>query len=409
MKFEKIRDVILDSFSGEWGEDGTAEDGIKVIRTANFTNEGVVDLSKVVYRKIDPKKVERKKLVEGDIIIEKSGGSPTQPVGRVIYFDERGEDYLCNNFTSVLRPNKKILFPKYFLYALFFKHQKGETLRYQNKTTGIINLKLDKYLDSLIVLPSLSDQIRIAEILSKAESLIAQRKESIGLLDELLKSTFLEMFGDAVKNKFKEYSLNDLKDGGNSSFSNGPFGSDLLTSELQEEGVPVIYIRDIRNGYFKWKSNVYVTEQKARSLANCQVLPDDIIIAKVGDPPGISAIYPRGLPMGIITQDVIRLRVNKNIVLPIYLSFFINSEKGKALIKKISVEGTRNRFPLRDFKNSRINIPSIELQTKFTQLVEKVDSLKNHYQQSLLELQNMYGILSQKAFKGELEMERIKM
>jgi len=214
------------------------------------------------------------------------------------------------------------------------------------------------------------------------------------------------MFGDLSSNNYKSYQINELKSGGNGTFSNGPFGSDLLTSELTDNGVPVIYIRDIRNGLFEWKSNVYVTEKKASQLINCQIKPSDIVIAKVGDPPGISAIYPDNYELGIMTQDVIRIRLNQEIILPKYFSFFLNSDIGKHLIKKIIIKGTRMRFSLGNFKALTIHVPPIELQTQFTDIVTKTETLKEQYKNSLQELENLYGSLSQKAFKGELEFNK---
>ena len=101
--------LIDKPISGEWGTEGGT---VNVIRTANFTNQGIIDFSKVVTRNIEDKKIIIKKLKEHDIIIEKSGGSPDQPVGRVVYFDKKGL-FLCNNFTSILRPKQELIFPKY--------------------------------------------------------------------------------------------------------------------------------------------------------------------------------------------------------------------------------------------------------------------------------------------------------
>ena len=128
----------------------------------------------------------------------------------------------------------------------------------------------------------------------------------------------------------------------------------MLKSELREEGVPVVYIRDIRNGYYERKSKVCVTRLKAQSLPNCQVEPGDLLIAKVGDPPGIAAIYPDGNEAAIITQDVIRIRLNREIVVPEFLQFWFNSSLGKFSLKPIIVEGTRKRFGLGDLKKTTI-------------------------------------------------------
>ena len=66
---------------------------------------------------------------------------------------------------------------------------------------------------------------------------------------------------------------------------NGPFGSDLLTSELRAEGVPVLYVQDIKPGWFRRISMAHVTKFKAAQLSFCNVRKKDILVAKVGAPP----------------------------------------------------------------------------------------------------------------------------
>ena len=118
----KVSEILENNLSGEWGEECIDTTGTKVIRTTNFTNDGTLNLSKIVLRKIAPNKLEQKKLKYGDTIIEKSGGSPSQPVGRVVFFDEKNETFLCNNFTNLLRVKKDIVDCKYFFYFMFYNH-----------------------------------------------------------------------------------------------------------------------------------------------------------------------------------------------------------------------------------------------------------------------------------------------
>ena len=213
MEYVKLRDVIIEKISGEWGTEGTADNGVKVLRTTNFTNIGKIDYTEIVYRIIPANKIEKKRILYGDIIIEKSGGSPNQPVGRVVFFDKKdGSVYITNNFTAILRPDPQFVYNKFLFYSLFFLHKKGITLKYQNKTTGILNIRLDKYLEEKILVPSLTDQVRIAKLLSRVEELIEDRKKSINLLDDLLKSKFYDMFGNPVKNEkaWEEKILSDL-------------------------------------------------------------------------------------------------------------------------------------------------------------------------------------------------------
>ena len=83
----KLIEITGKALSGEWGTDDETGEGIPVLRTTNFTNEGVVNYNDVVTRTITKKNIDEKFLRKGDIIIEKSGGSDKFPVGRVIYFD----------------------------------------------------------------------------------------------------------------------------------------------------------------------------------------------------------------------------------------------------------------------------------------------------------------------------------
>ena len=99
----RLIEITGKALSAEWGTDDETGEGIPVLRTTNFTNEGGVNYNDVVTRKITKKNINDKFLRKGDIIIEKSGGSVIFPVGRVIYFDGVENTYLFNNFTGLLR------------------------------------------------------------------------------------------------------------------------------------------------------------------------------------------------------------------------------------------------------------------------------------------------------------------
>ena len=113
-----IEALLEETISGEWGADCADASGTRVIRTTNFTNDGVLNLDDVVLRSIDQKKVEKKQLHKGDIILEKSGGTKDNPVGRLVYFAEDGI-YLANNFTQVLRPSNSVN-SRYLFAALYY-------------------------------------------------------------------------------------------------------------------------------------------------------------------------------------------------------------------------------------------------------------------------------------------------
>ena len=100
---------------------------VKFLRTTKFTDDGIIDYSDVVTRDIDKNKIGEKELRFGDIIIEKSGGSDSKPVGRVVMYDKCDKNYICNNFTSVLRRKSNFIDNDFLFLFLFYCYHNGNT------------------------------------------------------------------------------------------------------------------------------------------------------------------------------------------------------------------------------------------------------------------------------------------
>ena len=173
METTPVKDYIDDSFPGEWGTEDKDGNGVKVIRTTNFTNSGKLNLADVVTRSIEDRKVVRKQIKKYDTILERSGGTADNPVGRVVLFEEDNL-FLCNNFTQVLR--FKDVDPRFAFYALYYFYQTNRTAirSMGSKTTGIQNLNMSKYLE--IGIPNASDEdqkafVTIAEQADKSKFL----------------------------------------------------------------------------------------------------------------------------------------------------------------------------------------------------------------------------------------------
>ena len=196
METTPVKDYIDDSFPGEWGTEDKDGNGVKVIRTTNFTNSGKLNLADVVTRSIEDRKVVRKQIKKYDTILERSGGTADNPVGRVVLFEEDNL-FLCNNFTQVLR--FKDVDPRFAFYALYYFYQTNRTAirSMGSKTTGIQNLNMRKYLE--IGIPNASDEDQ------KAFVTIAEQADKSKFGD--FKSQFIEMFGNPLslnqKNELK--------------------------------------------------------------------------------------------------------------------------------------------------------------------------------------------------------------
>ncbi len=183
-----LSSCVEKTFPGEWGAEDKDGVGVKVIRTTNFNNNGWLDLKDVVTRDIDAIKIEKKQLKKGDILLERSGGTNANPVGRVVYFDVDGT-YMFNNFTQLIRCKNNIdsLFVFYFLYNLYWS-DKNTIRNMGNKTTGIQNLKMDQYWEIPISNVSEGVQTKFVQIFKQAEKSKQELTKAIEKIDRVIKS-----------------------------------------------------------------------------------------------------------------------------------------------------------------------------------------------------------------------------
>ena len=174
----------------------------------------------------------------------------------------------------------------------------------------------------------------------------------------------------------KDWSFDSLKNiFGAKSIVNGPFGSDLLTTELHLEGIPVLYCQDIKPNKFNRVSNSNVTPIKAAQLSFCNVKTQDILLAKVGAPPCDSCVY-EDEENAIVTQDVIRIRPLSTHN-PYYFSSWFNSNNGRKAVRKISIEGTRERVSLGEYKSLLMPLPVIKEQILIGERIKSIQDLIN--------------------------------
>jgi type I restriction enzyme S subunit len=302
-----------------------------------------------------------------------------------------GTDLFTNEaICAILIKDQNRINDKYFYYALKNTKLTGSNMAVMGHTLNTESLNSLK----IPLIGNLSDQIRIAEILSQAESLIAKRKQSISLLDELLKSTFLEMFGKP--NHFKK--ADTIKTIGQICQFKGGGTPSKSKPEFFTGNIPWVSPKDMKSLYIT-TSQDKITEQAIKE-SSTSLIPKGAVLMVVR-----SGILKSKLPVAINNVDVtinqdMKAFVSKEVLSSYLLYFFRSNEKN--ILKKVRAT-TADNFNFEDIKNLKIIVPPISLQTQFATIVEKVEALKTQYQQSLTELQNMYGVLSQKAFKGELK------
>jgi type I restriction enzyme S subunit len=268
-----------------------------------------------------------------------------------------------------------------------------------------------KYISQIkIPLLPLEEQQRIAEHLSQIEELINKRKESIKLLDELTKNTFLEMFINNPESTTWELNkIENLAMNKKGSMRTGPFGSDLLHSEFVENGeVAVLGIDNAVNNKFMWGQRRFITNEKYEQLKRYTIYPNDIIITIMGTV-GRTAVIPIDIPLAINTKHLAALTLDQKLVNSFFIAFSLR-ENPYILnqIKKKTRGALMDGLNLTIIKNLSLSLPPKQLQDKFAEIVTQIENTKTIYQNSLNELNNLFGSIAQKAFRGENVKEKIE-
>jgi type I restriction enzyme, S subunit len=184
----RLRYLFSDRIGGSWGSDPEGDEGTICIRAADFQTHKLTHIRESLTRRIYERgELQRKQLTAGDLIIEKSGGGDSQPVGRIVRFDLT-EPALCSNFLEILRPDSERLESRYGAYLLYSLWANRLVEPHIKQTTGIQNLDAESYFDMHVDVPSLRTQSEVADFLdaetTEIDALIAEKERMLRLLAE---------------------------------------------------------------------------------------------------------------------------------------------------------------------------------------------------------------------------------
>jgi type I restriction enzyme S subunit len=332
----------------------------------------------------------------GDILI-----SVRAPVGAVNVCNQRS---VIGRGLSAIRA-KDALYNEYLYYFLKANEKNISKLGTGSTFLAITQETLKKI---QIPLPPLEDQKRIAYLLGKVEGLIAQRKQDLQQLDDLLKSVFIDMFGFA-DGTYVRYDIVDLQNISHI-VSGVTKGKKYKDEDLYD--VPYMRVANVQDGYFNL-NEIKTIKVSQKEMKQYELRKGDLLLTEGGDPDklGRGAVWNNEIENCIHQNHIFRVRINKtDQIEPYYLSSLISSLYGKSYFLKSAKQTTGiasiNSTQLKHFP---VIIPPLDLQNRFAEIVEKVELIKQHYQTSLHDLEQLYGSLSQRAFKGELDLSRVPL
>ena len=267
--------------------------------------------------------------------------------------------------------------------------------------------KMDAFWKHEIPLPPLEDQKRIAYLLSKVEGLIAQRKQHLQQLDDLLKSVFLDMFGDPKSNpkEFEIRRLSDFYHDKKAGVKCGPFGSALRKSELTRTGIPVWNMDNISlAGEMTMPFRMWISAAKHEDLMAYSVHDRDILISRAGTVGKMCVAY--SISPSIISTNLIRLRLNENLHSEYFVALMTNC-KGRVGRLKTGPDGTFTHMNTGVLDKLEFPYPPVKLQSEYVRIEQSIRAKKESCLRSLAQLIDLNNAVAQLAFKGELNVSRI--
>jgi type I restriction enzyme, S subunit len=281
-----LRSLLADEFSGDWGDD-EGEVALSVLRSTNFTDSGNLKVDDVAKRGFTRSKAARVQVQINDILVERSGGGPSQPVGRVAMIREVMPDTGFANFVQALRPDATKVDPELLLWSLHQLNRSGLVEKLQHQTTQMRNLDLRDYLKVLVPVPSdAKEQTRIGETLKATDDHIRALEGQVRKAEQVKKALLLAAFPAYAKGVsppagFRNKSLRHLV----ASWANGLYVPD---SEYGS-GVPIIRIDTFEDGYFYSRDfkRVRIDETDRNRFA---VLEGDVLLNRVNSHPFLGKV-----------------------------------------------------------------------------------------------------------------------
>lgn len=386
-----LEDLVELADSGTWGDEADETNGVPVLRSTNI-QAGTLVLDDIAWRRIPDKDRTRRQLLDGDIIVTKSSGSADH-IGKCCSFRQPrdGRAYYFSNFILRLRVSARKVDQRWLFYWLTSPAGRHKLTRLNSTTTGLRNLDIPRYLQQEIPVVPLADQLTTCAILDKAAAIHRKRKEAIALTEELLRSAFLEMFGDPVTNPkgWPTITLAEIADVNRGKFTPRPRND----PRFYGGEYPFIQTGDLTGatGYLlRWRQ----TLNKHGTLVSRGFPKGAIAItiaANIGDtaivdfdfwcPDSVVVIEPRAVPSEFLE----------------FLMRFLQPS-----LEAMAPETAQKNINLEVLRPLRIILPPKSAQERFAEFYKKAYITKQRQAQAATESENLFSSLLDRAFRGKL-------
>ena len=291
----------------------------------------------------------------------------------------------------------KVVFDKAEVNKSFFVHQVQNILeKAASQAHGATMKHLTKpVFDALpFKLPSLAEQQHIASVLDKLTGLISLRKQQLAKLDELVKARFVEMFGDPMQNSL-EWPIHQLQE----YILFLTSGSRGWAQYFTNDGEYFITIKNVKNCRITLDDVQYVIPPDNAETKRTKVEEGDLLISITADLGRTGVITKAIADYGAyINQHLTCIRLDRNVLHPLYVAYYMDSEAGKTQFQLKNQNGVKAGLNFNAINSLNLMVPPLERQNCFVEFVDKVERQKLTIQQSLDKLEVLRKSLMQEYF-----------
>jgi len=418
-------ELLVESKDGEWGqgEGAIGLEEVEIIRGTDFSriNDPQIHLPR---RWIKSEIVKRKKLYPGDILIETAGGTATQSTGRTallrqIFFKQHNQfPVLCASFSRFLRLNIKDYNSVFIYYLLQALYKAGYMAVYNIQHTGVSRFQYTTFKNKTVLkIPLLPVQKKIAAVLSAYDDLIENNDRRIALLEKMAEEIYREWF---VRLRFpgheqatfhkgipEGWHVRELKDT-DISIIDGDRGNNYPRKDEFSESGYCLFLNtgNIKNDRFVFSKNDFITKQKDSILRKGKLIENDIILTTRGTVGSVAFYSNNSAYQNVrINSGMVILRSKNAGENSLYYYYLMKSSLLKEQYKLYSSGAAQPQLPIKDLKRINVLIPPQELLSKFSGLVGTLNEQLDRYQLVNGNLKQTRDRLLTRLISGKLSVE----
>jgi type I restriction enzyme S subunit len=302
---------------------------------------------------------------------------------------------------TVLRANPSRLLPQYLFHWVRTPIFVADMVK---QATGASYPAISDriVLDSTLPLPPLAQQRRIAEILDKTDAIRRTRREAIALTEGLLRSVFLDVFGDPVTNpkRWPEYTVGDVCARFGGALQTGPFGSQLHASDYTYEGVPVVMPQDLINGGISTAQIARVSAAHVARLDRHKLELGDVVFSRRGDVARFAVVEDHQVGW-LCGTGCLRIRFARAPLIAAFLRGELAHPSKRQWLESEAKGTTMPNLNTSILGKLSIRMPPMNIQMAFEQINQRAHAMRSEQCESSAEAAHLFNAIVDRVFCGQ--------